>query len=86
MGWDLVPIDDERHGLPVRAAAWTRTPPPSGRTSQFGDAIVEIDNTRVKNVADTCDIIGSKSSGDRLKIVGLGRLNGTVFTIRARLR
>ncbi len=45
----------------------------------FGDAVFEIDDTEVGSVAEACDIIGSKSSGDRLKITGSERPLAPVF-------
>jgi PDZ domain-containing secreted protein len=57
------------------------------------DTITEIDGQPVASVADTCDILSSKSSGDRLAIKGETANVGGIFlstyfdyTVHARLK
>ena len=35
-----------------------------------GDTITEVDGQPVSNYAEICDVLGSKSSGDRLSVAG----------------
>jgi S1-C subfamily serine protease len=57
------------------------------------DTVNEVDGTPVSNYADICDILSSKSSGDRVSISGGTVLVGGIFlsryydyTVRARLK
>jgi len=52
----------------------------------FADRVDELDNTVVQNVPDVCDILGSKSAGDSLKVQGREFVSGKNFVTTIRLR
>jgi hypothetical protein len=52
----------------------------------FADRVDELDNTVVGNAPDVCDILGSKSAGDSLKVQGQEFVSGKNFVTNARLR
>lgn len=86
VGWDVFP-GKTRGGTPYLFVIGVDANSPAERAQlRFGDLVAEIDNTAVGTVAEACDIIGSKSSGDRLKISGVDAATGRIFTVRARLR
>ena len=85
VGWDVTPISTGRtEGLFVTGV--DPDSPAERANLEFADVILEVDDTKVTSVADACDIIGSKSAGDRLKISGISLRQQAFFTIRARLR
>ena len=85
VGWNVVPIDGERSDFLFVTGVDPNSPAERANLA-FGDAVFEIDDTEVGTVAEACDIIGSKSSGDRLKITGLNVPTRKFFIVRARLR
>jgi serine protease Do len=84
VGWKLTPVSFS--GTPFLLVDGVDPDSPADRAGlQYNDAIHHLDDTRVATMRDVCDIIGSKSSGDRLKIEALRETGGDV-TVRARLR
>jgi S1-C subfamily serine protease len=88
LGWQLQPFDLRRLGTTLIVLGVDPNSPADRANLVFGDAVTEIDDTKVNSVADVCDIVGSKSSGDRLKVSGLTVVAGRVlpYTVRPRLR
>jgi S1-C subfamily serine protease len=80
VGWALIPISD---GLGVDGV--DPDSPAERAGLRPGHVVQALDDTPVATVADVCDIIGAKSSGDRLKISGVWFRDGSPFTFRARL-
>jgi S1-C subfamily serine protease len=87
LGWQLTVLDassladlvgarpDHSGKMPVVFAVDSNSPAEKAKLVP-GDTIGEIDGTPVATVADTCEILSSHSSGDRLTISGetfLGR-------------
>jgi S1-C subfamily serine protease len=100
LGWQLVTLEastieqitnaslDKRGQTIIVTGVDPNSPAERGKV-EVADTINEIDDTPVNSVADVCDVIGSKSSGDRLKISGETLFAGRVYlpyTIRARLK
>jgi S1-C subfamily serine protease len=84
VGWDLLPVDLSGKGV-LFVEGVDASSPAARAGLRFGDVIVELDDTRVRTVPDVCDIVDSKSPGDRLKISGL-HLDGGELATAARLR
>jgi S1-C subfamily serine protease len=87
VGWDLkvLPLDNG-NGVPLVLGVDPDSPGDSAGL-RFGDVVRRVQDTLVRDVPDVCDILGSKASGDRVKVSGirLSRGGGT-FTARVRLR
>jgi S1-C subfamily serine protease len=87
VGWNLTEITGSSSlpdGLYVGAEPEANSP--ADRANMFfGDRIDELDGTAVATVPDACDILGSKSAGDQLKVTGQ-QLDGTTYEITIKLR
>jgi S1-C subfamily serine protease len=83
VGWSLQNVASLNNDLYVTAV--DANSPADRAHFLFADRIDKIDNTTVQNVPDVCDILGSKTAGDRLKIEGQ-EADGTFFTTTLRLR
>ncbi len=86
VGWNVVPIKTDGGTEFLFITGVDPNSPAERANLAFGDAVLEIDDTKVGSVAEACDIIGSKSSGDRLKVSGLSVPTRRFFIVRARLR
>jgi S1-C subfamily serine protease len=86
VGWNVVPIKTDRGSKFLFVTGVDPNSPAERSNLTFGDAVFEIDDTEVGSVSEACDIIGSKSSGDRLKITGLNVPSRKFFIVRTRLR
>jgi S1-C subfamily serine protease len=84
VGWNLLPVRGDELGFLFVQGVDPDSPADRANLA-YGDAIFEVDDTPVATVADVCDIVGSKSSGDRLKIAGISTPTRLPFTVRARL-
>jgi S1-C subfamily serine protease len=100
LGWEIVTLDaseieqitraslDKRGQTVIVTGVDPNSPAEKGKV-EVADTINEIDDTPVSSVADVCDVIASKSSGDRLKISGETLFAGRIYlpyTIRATLK
>lgn len=104
VGWNLTVLDassiasavgarpDHAGKVPVVVSTDSDSPAEKAKLVT-ADTITEIDGTPVSNVADTCDILSSHSSGDRLTIKGETANVGGIFlstyfdyTVHARLK
>jgi S1-C subfamily serine protease len=83
VGWNLENVPELNNDLYVLGVDAT-SPADNGRLL-FLDRIDELDGTVVENVPDVCDILGSKSPGDSMKVTGQ-EADGDAFTINVRLR
>ena len=84
VGWNVVPIETDRDYV-LFVTGVDPNSPAERANLHSATRIVEIDDTEVGSVADACDIIGSKCSGDRLKVTGL-QLDERVLHRPVRLR
>jgi PDZ domain-containing secreted protein len=58
---------------------------PADKVHMFlGDRIDKLDGTDVSTVPDACDILGSKTAGDQLKVTGQ-QLDGKAFEVTIKL-
>ena len=83
VGWNLTPIESLNNDLYVIGVE-ANSPAEKGRML-FGDRVDELDDTAVENIPDVCDILGSKSSGDSVKVRGV-ELDGSAYVTTIRLR
>ena len=100
LGWNLVVIDGSqlssiigspvRHRGPTLVVLSVDPDSPAEKAKIVSlDTVEQLDDTPVSNYADICDVVSSKSSGDRLKISGETLLAGRYYRypgVRARLR
>jgi S1-C subfamily serine protease len=104
LGWNLTVLDASQiasavgarpdHSGKVPVVVSTDSDSPAEKAKLVtADTITEIDGQPVANVADTCDILSSHSSGDRLTIKGETANVGGIFlstyfdyTVHARLK
>jgi S1-C subfamily serine protease len=87
VGWDLLPL--ESSGTKFLFTQGVDSGSPADESKLFyGDAITEIDGTRVETVPDVCDIVGSKGPGDKIKVrgVSLAVTGAPVFTVTSTLK
>ena len=82
VGWSIQNISD-LDGLYVISVE-ANSPADKGRML-FGDRIDKIDNTAVEGIPDVCDILGSKTAGDSVKVSGV-ELDGDLYTTTIKLR
>jgi S1-C subfamily serine protease len=82
-GWNIETIESLNNKLYVIGVDANSPADKAGML--FGDRIDKIDNTEVANVPDVCDILGSKTAGDSLKVEGQ-QLDGRFYTTTLRLR
>jgi S1-C subfamily serine protease len=83
VGWTLQNIEDLNNDLYVLGV--DANSPAERADMLFGDRVDKLDNTAVETIPDVCDILGSKSAGDSLKVTGQ-QLDGRFFTTTIRLR
>ena len=83
VGWNLTPIESLNNDLYVIGVE-ANSPAEKGRML-FGDRVDELDDTAVENIPDVCDILGSKSSGDSVKVRGV-ELDGSAYVTTIKLR
>ena len=83
VGWNLTPIADLNNDLYVISVE--ANSPADKANMLFGDRVDELDNTAVENIPDVCDILGSKSAGDSVKVGGV-ELDGSGYTTTIKLR
>jgi S1-C subfamily serine protease len=83
VGWSLQPIADLNNDLYVISVE-ANSPAEKGGML-FGDRVDELDNTAVENIPDVCDILGSKSAGDSVKVGGQ-QLDGRTYTTTIKLQ
>jgi S1-C subfamily serine protease len=81
LGWQLTVLDgsslasivgarpDESAKQPVVFAVDANSPAEKAKLVP-GDTVTEVDGQPVSNYAEICDVLGSKSSGDRLSVAG----------------
>jgi S1-C subfamily serine protease len=82
-GWNIETIESLNNKLYVIGVDANSPADKAGML--FGDRIDKLDNTEVANVPDVCDILGSKTAGDSLKVEGQ-QLDGRFYTTTLRLR
>ena len=83
VGWSLTPIESLNNDLYVISVE-ANSPAEKGRML-FGDRVDELDDTAVENIPDVCDILGSKSAGDSVKVGGV-ELDGSPYVTTIKLR
>ncbi len=83
VGWNIQNIADLNNKLYVVSV--DSNSPADRANLVFGDRVDELDGTAVQDVPDVCDILGSKSAGDRMKVGGIV-LDGRTYTTTVRLR
>ena len=90
VGWQLEVIDGSvlrsfglsHHGKTLFVDSVDPNSPAENAKLVSTDTVEEVEGSPVKSISDLCDIIGSHSSGDRLKIAGETLFNGSYAEYR----
>ena len=87
VGWDLAIVDLSGTEYVFVESADSGSPADEANLV-YGDVLTEVDGTKVETIPEVCDILGSKSPGDRVKVQGvsLGTTPARAFQVSVRLK